>query len=98
MIEDKFSIIKKLRNSNRTKNSILYDDIYLYTNAVLSSNNVTIIISSKEINCANTNKVLEEHYKDIYINDSKLVNDINYIFSECYARNLRIKVVFNEIN
>ena len=93
----KFDIVERLSSSNRRKNTILYDKVYLYTNLVLNSNSATIIISSKEINTVNTNKVLEEVYNNININDKKLEADINYIISECYLRNLRIKIVFNEI-
>lgn len=93
----KFDIVERLSSSNRRKNTILYDKVYLYTNLVLNSNSATIIISSKEINTINTNKVLEEVYNNININDKKLETDINYIISECYLRNLRIKIVFNEI-
>lgn len=93
----KFDIVERLSSSNRRKNTILYDKVYLYTNLVLNSNSATIIISSKEINTINTNKVLEEIYNNININDKKLETDINYIISECYLRNLRIKIVFNEI-
>lgn len=93
----KFDIVERLSSSNRRKNTILYDKVYLYTNLVLNSNSATIIISSKEINTVNTNKVLEEVYNNININDKKLETDINYIISECYLRNLRIKIVFNEI-
>lgn len=96
-MDNNFEIVNKLTNSSRNKNYILYETIYLYTNLVLSSNSATIIVSSKEINTANTNKVLEKKYNSIYINDKRLESDINYIVTECFLRNLRIKIVFNEI-
>lgn len=96
-MDNNFEIVNKLTNSSRNKNYILYETIYLYTNLVLSSNSATLIVSSKEINTANTNKVLEKKYNSIYINDKRLESDINYIVTECFLRNLRIKIVFNEI-
>lgn len=96
-MNNNFEIVNKLTSSNRNKNYILYETIYLYTNLVLSSNSATLIVSSKEINTANTNKVLEKKYNSIYINDKRLEYDINYIVTECFLRNLRIKIVFNEI-
>lgn len=96
-MDNNFEIVNKLTNSSRNKNYILYETVYLYTNLVLSSNSATIIVSSKEINTANTNKVLEKKYNSIYINDKRLESDINYIVTECFLRNLRIKIVFNEI-
>lgn len=96
-MDNNFEIVNKLTNSSRNKNYILYETVYLYTNLVLSSNSATLIVSSKEINTANTNKVLEKKYNSIYINDKRLESDINYIVTECFLRNLRIKIVFNEI-
>lgn len=96
-MDNNFEIVNKLTSSSRNKNYILYETIYLYTNLVLSSNSATLIVSSKEINTANTNKVLEKKYNSIYINDKRLESDINYIVTECFLRNLRIKIVFNEI-
>lgn len=96
-MDNNFEIVNKLTSSSRNKNYILYETVYLYTNLVLSSNSATIIVSSKEINTANTNKVLEKKYNSIYINDKRLESDINYIVTECFLRNLRIKIVFNEI-
>lgn len=96
-MDNNFEIVNKLTSSSRNKNYILYETIYLYTNLVLSFNSATLIVSSKEINTANTNKVLEKKYNSIYINDKRLESDINYIVTECFLRNLRIKIVFNEI-
>nr|DAS85456.1 MAG TPA: hypothetical protein [Crassvirales sp.] len=96
-MDNNFEIVNKLTSSSRNKNYIFYETIYLYTNLVLSSNSATLIVSSKEINTANTNKVLEKKYNSIYINDKRLESDINYIVTECFLRNLRIKIVFNEI-
>lgn len=96
-MDNNFEIVNKLTSSSRNKNYILYETVYLYTNLVLSSNSATLIVSSKEINTANTNKVLEKKYNNIYINDKRLESDINYIVTECFLRNLRIKIVFNEI-
>lgn len=96
-MDNNFEIVNKLTSSSRNKNYILYETIYLYTNLALSSNSATLIVSSKEINTANTNKVLEKKYNSIYINDKRLESDINYIVTECFLRNLRIKIVFNEI-
>ena len=96
-MNNNFEIVNKLTSSSRNKNYIFYETIYLYSNLVLSSNSATLIVSSKEINTANTNKVLEKKYNSIYINDKRLESDINYIVTECFLRNLRIKIVFNEI-
>lgn len=84
-----------LNNDIRHKDNVIYNNIYLYTNYQKSHNTITIIISP--IKLTNKNYNLEGIYEDCTITNLTMQNTIHLLVSECYARHIRIKIVFNEL-
>lgn len=88
-------LLDTLKDSLNVKDIKVYPKLYIYTNYQKSHNSITIIISPRTID--NSNYRLEEVYSDAPITDLVIQSHIQSIVSECYARHIRIKIVFNEV-